>query len=245
MLGLTNASDAEMIRWSQTLIDGAGNFGWADAPFAASDIANAEMNAAMDAMVDHHRGEQGPSAFAIMLNAEDPIPMSQIRSNLKIAIGGGINEPRDALCTILFGLLTNPDQWLAAKEGMWAQAFEEGIRWCAPIQASSRLVTEDVEIRGHTIPKGDTVMTIQASACHDEDLYEDPHLFNIHRPRTPHQAFGNGAHFCQGAHIARRMLAEIMLPLLAERFPDMALAGDATFRGFGFRGPIALPVRLQ
>ena len=245
VLGLTNATDDQMIRWSQTLINGAGNFGWADGPFAVSDIANEEMNRAMDDMLDHHRHEQGPSAFAVMLNADSPIPMSQIRSNLKIAIGGGINEPRDALCTILYGLLTNPDQWEAAKGGKWAQAFEEGIRWCAPIQVSSRLVTEDVEIRGCLIPKGDTVMTIQASACHDEDLYEDPHLFNIHRPKTQHQAFGNGAHFCQGAHIARRMLAEIMLPLLADRFANMELAGEAPFRGVGFRGPTAPPVRLS
>lgn len=245
VLGLTNTTDEQMIRWSQALINGAGNFAWADAPFEASDAANVEMNAAMDALVDHHRTERGPSAFAVMLNAEAPLPMSQIRSNLKIAIGGGINEPRDALCTILFGLLSDPDQWNAAKGGMWAEAFEEGIRWCAPIQASSRLVTEDVEIGNCLIPARDTVMTIQASACHDEALYEDPHLFNIHRAKTQHQAFGNGAHFCQGAHIARRMLAQIMLPLLADRFPNMELAGKAPFRGFGFRGPITLPVHLK
>ncbi|MDB5583824.1 MAG: Plantinducible protein PinF2 cytochrome P450like contributes to virulence, partial [Bradyrhizobium sp.] len=47
--------------------------------------------------------------------------------------------------------------------GKWRSAFEEGVRWVAPIQVSSRLVMEDTEIRGHFIPKGDTVMTIQAS----------------------------------------------------------------------------------
>src|SRR6266436_765553 len=79
--------------------------------------------------------------------------------------GGGINEPRDALLTILYGLLTNPDQLEAVRAGgKWRSAFEEGVRWVAPIQASSRLVMEDTEIRGCLIPRGDTVMTIQASA---------------------------------------------------------------------------------
>nr|WP_315786110.1 MULTISPECIES: hypothetical protein [unclassified Bradyrhizobium] len=46
----------------------------------------------------------------------------------------------------------------------WRAAFEDRVRWVAPIQASSRLVMEDTEIRGCLIAKGDTVMRIQASA---------------------------------------------------------------------------------
>jgi len=72
---------------------------------------------------------------------------------------------RDAINTTLYGLLTNPDQLEDVKRlEDWDKAFEEGIRWVAPISASSRLVTEDTEIKGFLIPKGDTVMTIQASA---------------------------------------------------------------------------------
>lgn len=245
LLGITNASIADMERWSQALIDGAGNFGWADGPFAASDLANTEMNACFDAMLELHRAEQGPSALSVMVNADDPIEMSQIRSNIKIAIGGGINEPRDALLTIVYGLLSNPEQFEACKaDGLWGNAFDEGIRWVAPIQVSSRLVKEDVEIRGCLVPKGDTVMTIQASACHDEDLYDAPEQFDIFRKKQPHQAFGNGPHFCQGMHIAKRMLAQLMMPMLFDRFPNMELAGPVEFTGFGFRGPAAVPVKL-
>ena len=56
-------------------------------------------------------------------------------ANVKIAIGGGINEPRDALLTILYGLLTNRDQLAAVRAGgKWRSAFEEGVRWVVPIQ---------------------------------------------------------------------------------------------------------------
>ena len=129
----------------------------------------------------------------------------------------------------------------------WELAFEEGIRWVAPIQVSSRLVMEDTEIRGCHIPKGDTVMTIQASANRDEERYVDGESFQVYRDRQSHQAFGNGPHFCQGTHVARRAVAHVMLPMLFDRFPDLTIPNleDVIWRGFGFRGPTQIPVKLQ
>ncbi|NIZ14593.1 cytochrome P450 [Phaeobacter sp. HF9A] len=248
LLGVEDASDADMMEWSQALIEGAGNFGWRDAPFERADRANEAIHALLDKAQDRHRANPNPSAFSVMLNAEDPIEMQQIYANIKIAIGGGINEPRDALNTTLYGLLTNPDQLAEVKKNNdWVKAFEEGVRWVAPISASSRLVTEDVEIRGHLIPKGDTVMTIQASANRDEDVVSNGEAFDVYREDCHHQSFGNGPHFCQGTHVARRAVGHIMLPTLFDRFPNMTIPDiDAVvWRGFGFRGPIQIPVLLQ
>ncbi len=248
MLGLPDATDADMQHWSQALIDGAGNFGWADEPFERVAKANIAMNRELARMVDIVKATPDQSALSVMVNAEDPIEMSQIVSNIKIAIGGGINEPRDALLTILYGLLTNPDQLEEMKStGDWATAFEEGVRWVAPIQVSSRVAREETEIRGFTIPKGDVVMTVQASANHDEEVYEDGHLFNVFRKTTAHQSFGNGAHHCMGIHISRHTVGKVLLPMLFERFPDMELVDPASvvWSGFGFRGPLNLPVRLN
>ena len=248
LLGIDEATDEQMQRWSQVLIDGAGNFGWRDDLFAQSDSANDEMDALFDALQDRHRAEPNNSALSVMLNAEDPIPQSQIYSNIKIAIGGGINEPRDALNTILYGLLTNPDQLDEVRRNDdWDKAFEEGVRWVAPISASSRLVMEDTEIRGCLIRKGDTVMTIQASANRDEELFDRGEDFVVYRDKNPHQSFGNGPHFCQGTHAARRAVAQVMLPVLFDRFPNMSIprTEDVIWRGFGFRGPVTIPVLLN
>jgi cytochrome P450 len=248
LLGIPEASDADMIYWSQTLIDGAGNFGGDPELFERSDAANIDMDRLFDACADRARAQPDDSALSAMVNAADPIPKSQIYANIKIAIGGGINEPRDAFLTILYGLFTNPDQReVCQKDGLWDAAFEEGVRWVAPIQVSSRLVTEDTELRGYHIPKGEVVMTVQASSCHDEDLYEAPERYNMFRKKAPHQAFGNGPHFCQGTHVARRMLARILLPMIFDRFPNMSLPDpdDVPFWGFGFRGPLRLPVTLN
>jgi cytochrome P450 len=77
----------------------------------------------------------------------------------------------------------------------------------------------------------------QSPSCH----------YNALRAPNPHQAFGNGPHHCAGAHLSRRTVGAILLPMMFERFPNMTLFDPASVRwhGFGFRGPLNLPVRLQ
>ena len=248
LLGMKEASDEQMQRWSQTLIDGAGNFGWFDAPFAASDNTNGEVHALLDSLQGQHKAEPNNSAFALMLNAAEPIAQKQIYANIKIAIGGGINEPRDAINTVVYGLLSNPQQLEEVKRcSDWAKAFEEAIRWVAPIQVSSRVAIEDTEIRDCFIPQGEVVMTIQASANRDEAIFENGEEFDVYRRKCRHQAFGNGPHMCQGNRVARQAVGEVMLPLLFDRFPNMSIPDDSKviWRGFGFRGPIQIPVLLN
>lgn len=249
LLGIESASDNDMCHWSQALIDGAGNFGYAEEPFRIVDEAHEAMNATIAKEVERHKVEQGPSALSAMINADDPIPYSQILANLKIAIGGGINEPRDAFLTVLYGVLTNADHTAAVKEDpkWFGEAFEEGVRWVAPIQVSNRRALEDVEIGGHTIPKGDIVMTAQASAGRDEDVHENGEVYDLFRAKKTHQSFGAGPHFCQGTHVARMMVANILLPRMFERFPNMEIREpkDVVWSGFGFRGPLNLPVYLN
>ena len=248
VLGIPSASDKEMIQWSQALIDGAGNYQNDTRIFERSDQANIELDALFAKVIDNHKSTPNASAFSEMVTAKDPIAMSQVYANLKIAIGGGINEPRDALSTAIYGLLTNPEQLEEVRRtDTWSQAFEEAIRWVAPIQFSTRIVTEDVELRGITIPKGETIMAVQASSNRDEDLHENGENFDVFRAKKPHQAFGGGPHFCAGADISRRLVGGVMLPRLFERFPKMKLTDpkDVQWRGFAFRGPLNLPVTLS
>ena len=248
LLGISNASDNKMEYWSQTLMDGAGNYGRLDSIFERCDIAHKEMNSCIEENTKELLRNPQMNALSLMVNAENPIPNSQIAANIKVAIGGGINEPRDALLIVLYGLLTNPEQLDAAKNdnSYWAKAVEEAVRWVAPIQVSPRIAAIDTEIRGYEIKKGATINTIQASANHDEDVFEEADKFNIFRDKKPHQAFGNGPHFCQGMHVARTMLITI-LPMLFQRFPNMQLTSeqDVRWSGFVFRGPLNLPIILR
>lgn len=249
ILGLRAASDTDLIRWSQDLIDATGNVTYDEAIFARSDRTNHEIDAAIDRMIPVLRAEPDASALSVLINANDPIDEAQIRANIKLAISGGLNEPRDAILTLLYCLLTNPGQMEAvrADHGLLPDALEEALRWCAPIQLTSRSANTDVEVDGVLIPAGSFVWVSSGSAGHDEDIWHDPERFDLFRTKHAHQSFGGGPHFCQGTHIARLMIGKILMPSLLVRFPAMILERpeDVRFEGFVFRGPTSLPVSLN
>ena len=248
VLGIEPDHAGQLFDWANALITGAMNAGFDPEVFAVSDAANAEMDACFDRMIDHHRAHPNPSVLSVMVNATTPLPLSQIRTNMKICIGGAVVESRDAILTTLHGLLQNPAQLREWRDsGRWDLACEEGLRWVAPIQASPRIVGQEITLRGVTLPAGETIMVVQGSANHDEDYWQEPHLFDIRRPQVAHQTFGAGPHRCMGGGLYRRLVVDALLPCLFERFPDMRPDADASveFRGFAFRGPTSLPVRLN
>ena len=123
---------------------------------------------------------------------------------MKICVGGAVLETRDALLSTIYGLLSHPDQLRhCASPNGWHSCCEEGLRWIAPIQASPRVVKKSLIMRGVLIPEGETVMAVQASANYDEDLWENPGTFDIHRTPRRHQTFGEGAHQCLGGSVYR------------------------------------------
>ena len=71
-VGLPDATDQDMQRWSQRLIDGAGNFGWMPEPFDASDAANAEMDQCIRANLERVRAE--PDSLRALLHGEREEP---------------------------------------------------------------------------------------------------------------------------------------------------------------------------
>ncbi|NJP80069.1 cytochrome P450, partial [Streptomyces sp. AA8] len=101
-----------------------------------------------------------------------------------------------------------------------------------------------------TIPAGEAVLVLLASASRDPGRFAEPDRFDIRRPRTPgggHLAFGHGIHHCLGAPLAR-LEAAVALPALLGRLPDLKLDTDpaeASWRPGLIRGLSRLPVRYS
>ncbi|MEM8823141.1 MAG: cytochrome P450 [Pseudomonadota bacterium] len=240
VIGL-EASGATMAAWSQALIDGAGNLADDPAVWARCEAANDAVDAAID------RAWPGPQGSMLAAMVEAGAELARVRCNIKVVIGGGINEPRDAAATAIFALLTNPDQLAKVREeGLWGAAFEEAIRWVAPIQTSPRRTTRAVTLGGVDLPAGTSLSLVQASANRDAAVWAEPDRFDVARGAKGHQAFSGGAHFCMGAHLSRMAVGEVLLPMLWERAPSLALPDpDAVpWYGFTFRGPTALQVTV-
>jgi cytochrome P450 len=102
-------------------------------------------------------------------------------------------------------------------------AVEEILRFAPAVHYFRRTATEDTEIRGVRIAKGDKVTMWYPSANRDEDVFRNADRFDVTRHPNDHLAFGIGEHFCLGANLARMELQEIFREILT-RLPDMELA---------------------
>jgi cholest-4-en-3-one 26-monooxygenase len=103
-------------------------------------------------------------------------------------------------------------------------AVEEILRYNPPVMYFRRTATEDTEIRGQKIRKGDKLAIYYPSVNRDEDVFPDADRFDVTRDPNQHLAFGIGEHFCLGANLARLEL-QIVFEEVLRRLPDMELAG--------------------
>jgi cytochrome P450 len=149
----------------------------------------------------------------------------------------------------MLALFEHPEQraMLERDPSLLPGAVEELLRYDGPLdRALPRHATEDVELRGRTIHRGEVVTVVLGSADRDPDSFENPDALDLTAKRqTRHLGFGHGQHFCLGAPLAR-LETEIALATLLRRLPGLRLAVAEhdlrrRFRGV-FRRVDALPV---
>src|SRR3954467_90702 len=243
--GLTNMRFEDMNAWSQGMIDGIANYTGDGAIEARCNAATSGIDAAIDDMVPVRSKNPDLSLLGVML--ECGIPMESVRANIKLAISGGQNEPRDAIAGTVWALLTHPDQLAQVASGAlpWLQAFEEYARWISPIGMSPRRIAKPWKIRDVEFEPEERVFLMFGSANRDEKHFERADQFDVRRDTAKSVAFGAGPHFCAGAWASRAMIADVALPTLFARAGRLEIADDEPVRigGWAFRGLQNLPVR--
>ncbi len=125
------------------------------------------------------------------------------------------------------------------------RAVEEMLRWDPPSHYQGRWVEKEVTLHGVTIPPESRVVLITGAANHDERVFENPELFDIHRKFDRHVAFGFGIHLCVGAALAR-LETRVAFEELLRRFPDYELTQPMR-RAYSsnVRGLSSLPIALR
>ena len=242
--GLTNMRFQDMNAWSQGMIDGIANYIGDGAVEARCHAATAGIDAAIDDMLPVVRQAPDHSLLSVMVEAG--MPMGSVRANIKLAISGGQNEPRDAIAGTVWALLTHPDQLALIRDGRvpWLQAFEEYARWISPIGMSPRRVAKPWTIRDVAFEPDERVFLMFGSANRDERYFENADRFDLRRDASKSVAFGAGPHFCAGAWASRAMIADVALPALFSRLSNLRIVDGEPIRigGWAFRGLLNLPV---
>jgi cholest-4-en-3-one 26-monooxygenase len=134
-------------------------------------------------------------------------------------------------------------QKLVQDPSLIPNAIEEFLRYNPPVMYFRRTLTDDFELRGKKLAKGDKVVLWYPSANRDEDMFADPDRFDVTRNIPEHVGLGIGEHYCLGASFARTQLRSIFTELLT-RVPDMEPAGPIRYLASNFiHGIKEMPVR--
>jgi len=164
-------------------------------------------------------------------------------------IAGAGNETTGRLIGWLVKLLAehpNQRRHVVEDRSLIPNVIDEALRFEPTGHATARIVTEDVEYHGTTVPAGSPMLLLIGAANRDPRRYRDPDVFDIHRNDIQHLTFGWGVHHCLGASLAR-LEGRVALDELLNRFPewdvdhdDIQLAPTSTVRGWQ-RMPIVIP----
>ncbi|MFB7335923.1 cytochrome P450 [Streptomyces adustus] len=161
---------------------------------------------------------------------------------LMLAVAGN-ETTRNAITHGMHAFLTHPEQWELFKAERPATAAEEIVRWATPVNSFQRTATQDTELGGKTIRKGDRVGLFYASANHDPEVFDHPDVFDITRDPNPHLGFGGGGpHFCLGKSLAVLEI-DLIFNAVADALPGLRLTGDPRrLRSAWINGVKELPV---
>jgi len=201
-------------------------------------------------LLEERRGSLSDDLLSALIRAEEAGDRLSPAELLSQSIGlliAGFETTIGLIGNGMLALLRHPAELgrLRDDPGLVASAVEECLRFDGPILTTVRVLREDTEFRGRTIPRDTQVWAMIGAANRDPARFPDPTRFDVGRTPNEHLAFGGGAHFCLGAHLAR-MESQIAIGSLVRRFPKLELAteGPLEYGRSLFRVLARLPLRV-
>jgi cytochrome P450 len=178
--------------------------------------------------------------------AEEPLSELELQMLFNLLVAAGSETTRNAIALGVLALVEHPEQWdlVVAEPEVRSSAVEEVLRWSSSTTYNRRTATADAVLGGERVRAGEKVTLWWGSANRDEDVFAEPHRFDVRRSPNRHVAFGHGPHFCLGAALAR-IEVRLVLDALADQVARIDLDGPVAWvRSNKHTGLRRLPVRL-
>jgi cytochrome P450 len=251
MMGIPESDERQILEWTNVIL-GAGD---PDFGGTIENLLNValEMFAYAQALGEARLANPTNDLTSVMMHAivdGERMSSQEFGSFFILLAVAGNETTRNAISHGMLQLTEHPDQkaaWYADFDAKAKGAVEEIVRWASPVIHFRRTATRDTEIRGVKIKAGEKVVMWYNSGNRDEEIYENPHQFNIARSLAPAQVgFGaGGPHFCLGANLARREIA-VMFDEIRRRLPNLVVTGEPAYLQSNFiNGIKRMPCRIN
>jgi cytochrome P450 len=248
LLGVPTSDHPRLKQWSEDFAEVLGNF--QHNPNRASRTLKCveEMSAYFRDAIRRCRTQPREGLVHSLVTAEidgDRLTEDEIIANCIVTMVGAQETTTNLIGNGMLTLLRNPDQLQRLKDdrNLIPSAVEELLRYESPSQHTTRLATEDTELGGKKIRKGQAVIVVMGAGNRDPERFADPDRLDVCRRDNRHLAFGWASHFCFGAALAR-IEGHIAFDTIVNRLPELALQpGPLVWReNLGLRGLSSLPV---
>src|SRR6201992_421833 len=210
-----------------------------------------ELDDYIDDMVARRRHSLTDDLLSDLIRAEDDgdrLNPAELRMLAGGLLRAGTDTTRNQVAASVHVLCEHPEQWelLRARPELAMPAVEETMRHSPIACGTLRMVTEDGELDGYIFPAGTHVLVNTAAANRDPTIYDDPDRVDITRAGAPAiLTFGGGVHYCLGANLARREIAEA-LNVLTQRLKNPRPAGPVPWKPMvSLSGPKSLPIEFE
>lgn len=196
-----------------------------------ADAAGRELEDYFIGLIAERQKNPQEDLTSALIATGDTLTGEELLANLVLLLVAGFETTANLLGTGLHLLLERPEQGARLRaDPELAPAFvEEILRYDSPVQLTSRIATEPLDLDGITVPAGAGLTMLLGAANRDPARFADPHRFDPDRPNIQPVSFGGGAHYCLGAPLAR-LEAQVAFPLLLTMLPRLALNGEAVRR---------------
>lgn len=216
-----------------------------------SRLSELALTAYLQDLVAKRRADLDDSLLSALIAAEeegDHLTSAELVSTALLLLVAGFETTVNLIGNGTVALLGEREQWqrLCEEPGLIPGAVEELLRYDSPVQMTSRIATEDLDVDGVPIQKGTPVIVAIGGANRDPGVFDQPDRLRIDRPNASrHLSFSLGIHHCLGAALAR-LEGRIAIEELTRRYPSLEMAGTPTRRPLlVLRGFESVPVRAS
>lgn len=234
MLGIPRADRLSFQRWSEELASLVlGSPGGGPRYERARSGLN-ELIGYFESLIEHYRRNPADNLISALIHIQDSgeaLTREEVLGTSSLVLFAGHETTSDLLGNATLALLEHPDQRadMVRAGRLDRNGVEEFLRYEGPSKIQSRTATTDFEMNGAAVRRGERVLLAMLSANRDGKRFPDPDRLDLSRTDNAHLGFGFGLHYCLGAALSR-LEAEILLPALFLRFPQLARAGGGDVR---------------